>query len=128
MIRIARTAALCVAAAVTAAAGAFVHPSTARVAGVDVPYGVALALSGLGALLMLGHTWARSRVDKIVVATAWLVPMILLSQQRGAGDLVVAADLPGLIFLYGGLVLVGVAVGMPVPRPSQDAGTDGEVR
>lgn len=94
----------------------------------DVPYGVTLALSGLGALLMLGHAWARSRVDKIFIATAWLVPVMLLSQARGAGDLVVAADLPGLVFLYGGVVLVGVVVGIPVPRPSRDAGADGGVR
>jgi FtsH-binding integral membrane protein len=126
--RIALTAGLCVGAVSAAVAGAFVHPATVQVSGFGVPYGLIIALAGLIGLLVLAQWWAGSRIDKVFVAAAWLVPVFVLSQGRPAGDLVIAADARGLVFLYGGVALIGLAIGLPVLRNQQDAGADGSFR
>jgi hypothetical protein len=126
--RLALTAGLCIAGFAAAIAGAFVHPATSRIVAMDVPYGVAIALAGLAAVMVLAHASVPSRADKIIVAVTWLAPVFVLSQGRSAGDLVVGADLRGVVFLYGGVLLVGVFVGLPVARPTHDTGADDGVR
>ncbi|HEU4543116.1 MAG TPA: DUF6113 family protein [Jiangellaceae bacterium] len=128
MSQVARTAGLCIVAAVSAVAAAFVHLSRVRIGVVHVPYGLGLALAGLAAVMVLAHARARSRLDKILVAAAGLVPVFVLSQERGAGDVVIAAGMRGLVFLYGGVMLVGIFVALPTMRQRQDTGVDRGVR
>jgi FtsH-binding integral membrane protein len=128
MKRIAVTTALCVGAFSTAVAGAFVHLATVQVNGFGLPYGLVIALAGLIGLLALAQASAGSRIEKVLVAAAWLVPVFVLSQGRPAGDLVIAADARGLVLLYGGVALIGFAVGLPVLRKQQDAGADRSLR
>ncbi|HEX6233628.1 MAG TPA: DUF6113 family protein [Jiangellaceae bacterium] len=128
MTRLGVTAGLCVAAFTAAVAGTFVHPATARMGGMDIPFGVVIALAGLAAVMVIAHASVPSRADKAIVAVGWLAPVFVLSQARSAGDLVVAADLRGLVFLYGGVLLVGIFVGLPVVRRPQKTGANDRVR
>jgi Family of unknown function (DUF6113) len=121
-----RVGLLAAAAVVVAVCGAFVHTATVRPAGVPVPYGLVLALLGVAALLVLAQLSARSRIGKGAVAAGWLVPVVLMSQPSRAGDVVIAGDIRGLVYLFGGVILIGVAVGLPNLRRS-DNGADGRV-
>lgn len=126
--RVIRTAGLTLSAVAVAVAGAFMHAATARPGGVPVPYGLVLALLGLAALLWLAHLGSRSRLGLVVVAAGWLLPVVALSLSRPAGDVVITGNARGLTFLFGGVVLVGLAVGIPVrPQPSDDGGDGGSL-
>jgi hypothetical protein len=127
--RVIRTAGLTLVAVVVAVTGAFIHAAMARPAGVPMPYGLVLALLGLAAVLWLAHSGSDSRLSLIVVAAGWLLPVVALTQSRPAGDLVIPGDARGLTFLFGGVVLVGLALGIPVrARPDDDGGDSGSLR
>lgn len=117
---------LTIAGAVVAVCGTFVHAATVRPAGLPVPYGLVLALLGVAALLVLAQLTARSRFGTAVIAAGWLVPVILLSQTRPTGDVVIVGDPRGLAFVFGGVVLAGVAVGLP-NQGRRNSGTDGRL-
>lgn len=102
--------------AVTGISGAFVHSATARLDGVPLPYGLAVGLLGVAAGLTVAHLTVGSRVARAAVAVGWLLPVFALSQSRPSGDLVVAGNATGLAFALGGMVLSGLAVGLPTSR------------
>ena len=106
-------AALTIISVAVAVAGTFVHAATLHVGDVALPYGLVLALGGLTAVLVLTHGLARTRAGKVPVAVAWIVPTWVLAQDRPAGDVVIANGWPGLVFLFGGIVVVGVILGLP---------------
>lgn len=99
--------------AVAAIAGTFVHAGIVHAGTIPVPYGLVLALSGLAAVLLLTYKTARSRLGVVPVASAWLLPVWLLAQERPAGDVVIANGWAGLTYLFTGVVLIGVGVGLP---------------
>ena len=121
-----RVGLLTLAAAVVAVCGTFVHLSIARPAGLAVPYGLMLALLGVAALVILAQAAARSRIGKGVIAAGWLLPVIVLTQTTGAGDVVIVGDIRGLSYLFGGVILLGVAIGLP-NRPIANGGAEGRV-
>lgn len=104
---------LTVLAPVVAVAGTFVHAAMVRIDTVPVPYGLVLASAGLAGVLLLAHKAARARLGVVPVATAWLLPVWLLAQERPAGDVVIANSWVGLTYLFTGVVLIGVGVGLP---------------
>lgn len=106
---------LTVLSAIVAVAGTFVHARMAHAGAVPIPYGLILALSGLASVLLLAHQSARRRLGTVPVATAWLLPVWLLAQERPAGDLVITNAWVGLTYLFIGVVLIGVGVAVP-PR------------
>ncbi|SDQ45823.1 DUF6113 family protein [Thermostaphylospora chromogena] len=92
-------------------AGAFQH---AIYLGVDTPVAaigwMALlfaALYGMGRLM-------RSKLGALVPGVGWILVSMLLSGQRSEGDLVIAANAAGYLYLYGGFAAVVLAV-MLVP-------------
>lgn len=99
--------------AVVAVAGTFVHAGVVHAGTMPIPYGLFLALAGLASVLLLVHRTARGRLGVVPVATAWLVPVWLLAQERPAGDVVIADGWVGLTYLFAGVVLIGVGVGLP---------------
>jgi hypothetical protein len=113
-------------AATAGAVGAFVHRTTLDVSGLTVPVGLAAALSGLVGLLLLARMLAAGRGGVLVVAGAYGVPVLVLSQFRPEGDLVVAEDVWGLALLGGAALVVTVAVAVPIaayhgtPRGASD--------
>lgn len=107
-----------VVAAVVGAVSGFVHRSTVEGAGVSLPVGLVAALGGLSAVVLLARMLGRSRAAVLLVAAAYTIPVLVLSQFRAEGDLVVAEDAWGLTLL-GGSALV-VTVGVTVPFSSYD--------
>ncbi|NED98073.1 hypothetical protein G1H11_22500 [Phytoactinopolyspora alkaliphila] len=102
---------LAIAAVAVAVAGAFMHRWAS-------PVGLILAVgAGTGVCVLARHA-ARSRVGIGVVAGAWLTAVLLLAQPRPAGDVVIAGDPAGLVFLLGGASAVAVTLGMGVRVPS----------
>src|SRR5262245_20823752 len=52
----------------------------------------------------------RSRLAPLVLVVAWLVMSFVLAGRRPEGDLAIAADSSGYLYLYGGAVAVALAV------------------
>jgi hypothetical protein len=94
-------------------AAAWVHRTRLAVADVGVPIGMLAALAALAGLLVAARAVGRSRVAVGAVAAAYALPVLVMSQFRPEGDLVVAQDAWGLTLL-GGIALV-VTVAMVVP-------------
>lgn len=99
--------------------GAVVHRLESSVAGVDLPWGLALALLATGLV-------ARGAAVAVPVGAAWFglgwTLALVVQQGVGSGSYLVAGDAPGWTFMGGGLVvLVVVAARLsPGPRPSGD--------
>lgn len=92
-------------------AGAFQH---AIYLGADTPVAAIgwlvllfAALYGMGRLM-------RSKLGALVPGVGWILVSTLLAGQRTEGDLVIAANTAGYLYLYGGFAAVVLAV-MLVP-------------
>lgn len=81
-----------------------------------LPVGLVLTLAGLGALLVAAGVVVGRRGAVGAVFGGWVVSVLILSQPRSEGDLVIAADGSGYGYLLGGLVLAGCASALPYPR------------
>jgi hypothetical protein len=100
-------------AALAGTAAAFVHRTRVDVGPLVLPVGMVAALVALVGLVLLARWLGRSRLAVGLVAAAFAVPVLLGSQFRPEGDLVVAQDPWGLTLL-GGIALV-VTASMMVP-------------
>ncbi|GAA3474004.1 DUF6113 family protein [Nonomuraea roseola] len=61
-------------------------------------------------LCLLAGRMMRSKLGASAVAIGWLLVSMVFSLKRAAGDLVIAGDIAGFVYLYGGLVAVVIAV------------------
>jgi len=104
---------LTVTAAVAGAVSGFVYRTTVGLLGLEIPVGLLASLGSLVGLVLLARLVGRSRIAVLVVAGAYAVPVLVLSQFRPEGDLVIAEDVWGLSLL-GGVALI-VTVGVVVP-------------
>ncbi|MGV9303584.1 MULTISPECIES: DUF6113 family protein [unclassified Nonomuraea] len=52
----------------------------------------------------------RAKLGASAVAAGWLLVSMVFSLKRAAGDLVIAGDVAGFVYLYGGMAVVLVAV------------------
>lgn len=95
-------------------AGAFVHATRWHIGGVSLPLGLLVAVGGGVAVMVLARGWARARWGLALVFLAWMAPTVALSQQTAAGDVVVAADTAGLVFLGGATLVGAVGIGLPL--------------
>jgi uncharacterized membrane protein len=95
--------------------GAFVHSVRAELGGFAVPAGLFAALGGLVASLVVGRHAVTGRAGVIAVAAAWLLVVVVLSVQRAEGDLIIASNVVGYAFLWGGAILAAVVVTLPTP-------------
>lgn len=93
--------------------GSFVHDFAVDVLGLGLPVGLVLALGLAAAAYLLAGWTMRNRLAVLAAGAGWLVPVLTLSMPRPEGDLVVAANLTGYVFLLGGSILVGLAVVLP---------------
>jgi hypothetical protein len=103
--RPARAVGLVVLAAGCGIAGSFVHRWAS-------PLGVVLTIGAAAGVFLFARRWSRSRVGIGAVSAAWLLPVLLLAQRRPEGDLVIAGDVVGMVFLFGGAACAAVALGM----------------
>lgn len=104
-VQVLRVAALAVVAVLVGVAGAFVHRWA-------VPLGLALALSAVVGLVLICRSWASSRIGIGVAGLSWLAAVLVLAAPHPEGDVVIAGDTPGLVYLFGGVLCVGVAIGL----------------
>ena len=109
---------LVAAAAVAGAAAGFVHRTTVGVLGVEVPVGMVSALAALAGLTVLARVIGRTRTSVALVGAAFAVPVLVLSQFRPEGDLVVAEDVWGLTLIGGAALVITVGVVVPFLSPS----------
>jgi hypothetical protein len=115
LLRVLGVVVLALAGVVAGAAGVVVSRDSAVVAGVTVPYGLVLALAT--ALLLFMTSRREGGVPGAVAAAlGWLLPVVVLMWPRPEGDVVVSADVTGLVF-----VVVGVAAaGWGIARARRD--------
>jgi hypothetical protein len=102
--------------------GAFLQAYTVRV-GTRLPVGTVFALLVLGAVAFSAALVARSKLGLGVVSVGWLTSVIVFTSGRPEGDVVIAADLPGYTFLFGGVVVLGALSTLPysaLPGPSSE--------
>jgi hypothetical protein len=52
----------------------------------------------------------RSKLAALTPGLAWMVPTLVLSAERPEGDLVIAANAPGYVYIFGGTAVVLLAV------------------
>lgn len=119
------TGVLLVVAFAAGSVAAFVHRTTVQVLGVDVPLGLLVAGGALVGLVLLARLVGRSRVAVLLVGTAFAVPVLVLSQFRPEGDLVVAEDAFGLTLL--GATALVITAGVVVPFPAYHDGHGADV-
>lgn len=86
-------------------AGAFMHEWRR-------PLGLILALSATAAVVYVSRWWLTNRLGMTVVAALWLVPVLVLSGRRPEGDVVIQANIPGLVLIFGGAVILAIGLGM----------------
>ena len=97
------------------AVSAFVHRSTVDVAGLSVPIGLVAGLGALAGLVATARLVGRRRSAVLLVGAGYALPLLVLSQFRPEGDLVVAEDAWGLTLLGGAALVVTVGVVVPFP-------------
>jgi hypothetical protein len=106
---------LVVAAAVAGATagvlGSFVHPLEVG----RVPVGLVVGLALSGSVVVLARLLA-GRSAALSAAVGWLAAVLVLAGQRPEGDLVVANNVAGQVWLFAGTALVGACIVLPVGR------------
>ena len=92
-----------------------------RVGGVLVPVSVVAAVVGNLLLVHAAHRLSRSRVVGVLPAVVWLVLVLLASQERAEGDLLIVGGgslgYVDLAFVLLGMVAAAVAIGRVVSGP-----------
>jgi hypothetical protein len=119
--------------------GAFVHHMRLYVAGIPVPYGLALALLSGATLTAAAGLLTARRMGAAAVAVPWLLSVLPFATQRPEGDLIISATPLGYAYLLGTAVLGAGAVTLPYGeltrrwgrreggRPQGEAGPAGDV-
>lgn len=97
------------------AVSAFVHRSTVGVGGVTIPVGLVAGMGALGGLVATARLLGGRRSTVVLVGAGYALPVLVLSQFRPEGDLVVAEDVWGLTLLGGAALVITVGVVVPFP-------------
>jgi len=87
------------------------------VSGAAVPVGLVPALVGTAAVVVLAGALVGSRVAAAAAAAGWLAAVIVISAGRPEGDVVIAGDTEGLVWLGLGALAASVPVALPY-RPT----------
>jgi hypothetical protein len=104
------------------AGGSFLQARTVGL-GVRWPVGAVFSVLVLGAVGFSASLITRSRLGLGVVTAGWLVSVLLFTAGRPEGDVIIAADLPGYAYLFGGVLILGALSALPysaLPTPSSE--------
>lgn len=83
-----------------------------------LPIGALLMIVVVGALCRLAGLGMQTRMAAVLAGLPWLVVSFLFTLPKSEGDVVIAGDFAGGVYLYGGLILVAIAiVTTPPVRP-----------
>ena len=98
---------------------AFIQADRIKIGGQVIPYGAILAL----ALVVVSQLWlarsAQSRTSAIGVAIGWVASILILGQQFGSHEAVIASAWWSKMYVIGGAIVVGCASTLPPMRPIQ---------
>lgn len=94
------------------AGGSFLQARTVGL-GVRWPVGAVFSIVVLGAVGFSASLVTRSRLGLGVVTAGWLVSVLLFTAGRPEGDVIIAADLPGYLYLFGGVLILGALSALP---------------
>lgn len=75
-----------------------------------LPIGALIVIVVTAGLCWLAGWGMRSRMAAVVMGVTWLVVSYLFSMPKASGDVLIAGDLAGGVYLYGGLLLIAVAM------------------
>lgn len=94
------------------AGGSFLQARTLGL-GVRWPIGALFAVLVLAAVGFSAGLVARSRLGLGMVAAGWVISVLVFTAGRPEGDVIIAADLPGYLYLFGGVAALGVVSAVP---------------
>jgi hypothetical protein len=106
---------------VVGAGGCFLQARTVEV-GVRWPVGALLVLLVLAAVGLSAGLLARSRLGPVMVTAGWVISVLVFLASRPEGDVVIGANLPGYLYLLGGVFVLGVVCVVPyseLPAPAE---------
>jgi hypothetical protein len=111
---------------VIGAGGSFLQARTLGL-GVRWPFGALFAVLVLAAVGFSAGLLARSRLGLGMVAAGWVISVLVFTAGRPEGDVIIAADVPGYLYLFGGVAALGVVSvvpfgALPEPPPSASEG------
>ncbi len=106
-------AALVPIAVITGIAGVFLHRAAIHVGSVRIPYGLVLALFSTVVLAVLVRAVTPRRLGAGLALVAWLLAVIPFTAKRPEGDLLIASGAAGLVFLFGGVIVMSISFGLP---------------
>jgi hypothetical protein len=104
------------------AGGSFFQAHTVRL-GIRWPVGALFSLLVLGALAFSAALLARSRIGLGMVTAGWLLGVFVFTYGRPEGDVIIAADLPGYLYLFGGVIVLAALATLPysaIPAASSE--------
>ncbi len=99
--------------------GSFLQAATVGL-GVRWPLGALFSVLVLGAVGFSAGLLTRSRLGLGMVAAGWVISVLVFTAGRPEGDVIIAADVPGYLYLFGGVLTLGVVSVVPfaaVPPP-----------
>lgn len=96
-------------------AGAFVQAERGFVGTVTIPWGTALVLATLLLTMRAMVALTSRRVEAAVLGAVWVLVSLVMSAKTPHGDIAISAASWSVAYLFGGVVLVGLAASLP-PR------------
>ncbi len=105
------------------AGGSFLQARTVS-AGVRWPLGCVFMLVVLGAVALSAGMLTRSRLAVGMLAAGWVISVLVFTAGRPEGDVIIAADLAGYLYLFGGVTALAVVSAVPfatLPAPASIA-------
>jgi hypothetical protein len=103
---------LAVAGGLVGAAGSFVQARVVHLGPVPLPVGLVIALAGCTGLFVGGACLMRGRAGAAVPAVPWLLAVLLLSNSRPEGDVVLPQALTAYGYLFLGALLAALATAL----------------
>ena len=98
-------------------AGAFVQAQRSFAGSVTVPWGTALTLVTLVFTMRAVVAITSRRLEAAVIGAAWVIASLVFSAKTSSGDLVISSASWSVVYLFGGVVLVGLAASLPGRHP-----------
>ena len=88
-----------------------------------LPIGALVMIILTGGLSWLAGFGMRTRMAAGLIGVPWLLVSYFFALPRAEGDVVIAGDLAGGVYLYGGLLLVAIAIFLTPPARRTPSGS-----
>lgn len=91
--------------------------------GARLPVGAVFAVIVLGAVAFSASVMMRSKLGIGGISLGWVISVLVFTAGRPEGDVIIAADLPGYGYLFGGVLVLGVLSTLPysaIPAPASE--------